>query len=132
VNNKPGDLISGYNGMTLQDAINSEAYRTPSNIVGGSFPRDAAKFIYVIDEDGTIWVTRNLGSLHHPDLVSGSNVYGAGEMYINQVGEIIYIDDYSGHYLPHGDQFFPYMRYLLSQLGLNVLDNVFRVFRPAP
>lgn len=121
-NLKPSDLKPGYNGMSLQEAVAEGNYRPPSNIIGGSSNlRNTAKFIYAIDEQGNIWVTRNTGTFHHPDLVNGGNVYGAGEMYINQQGEIVSINNISGHYQPQGTTFFGYLGHLLGKIGIKVL-----------
>jgi hypothetical protein len=38
--------------------------------------------------------------LHHADLVDGGNVFGAGEIFINQEGNIVRITNESGHYKP--------------------------------
>jgi hypothetical protein len=77
----------------------------------------------VIDADGTIWVGRaELG--HHPDLVDGRNVFGAGEMYFDQGGELVWINAQSGHYRPDAAIFFPYLAHPLQELGISVAPGV--------
>ena len=72
---------------------------------------------------------------HHPDLVDGENVYGAGQIQIDANGNIISIDDFSGHYyprdpaVPFGRTFFPYLKHLLQDKGINVPDDIFQTFR---
>ena len=66
-NIKPSDLKAGYNGVKIQDAMATGSYRPSSNLIGADLTlSNTAKFIYVIDENGTIWVTRNMGTYHHP------------------------------------------------------------------
>ena len=116
-NTRPGDL-DPRSGKKLQDALADGDYQPSSSLVT-SDPRlkDTAKFNYVIDSKGNILVSR---TGHHPDMVNGQNVYGAGEMFINQSGELVWINSRSGHYLPNGANFFPYLENLLQNLGINV------------
>ncbi|HDQ70606.1 MAG TPA: RHS repeat-associated core domain-containing protein, partial [Chloroflexi bacterium] len=116
-NTRPEDL-DPRQGKKLQDALADRDYRPSSNLVT-SDPRlkDTAKFNYVIDSKGNILVSR---TGHHPDMVNGQNVYGAGEMFINQSGEFVWINSRSGHYLPDGASFFPYLENLMQDLGIRV------------
>jgi RHS repeat-associated protein len=124
-NKKPGDLTPGYNGKPLQDALASEDYLPSDNLL--FMPEEfkgTAKFNYVIDANGVIRVARPKVLPHHPDLVNGENVFGAGEMFINQNGRIVLINDASGHYFPPGttpgigNKFFPYLKFILQQDGI--------------
>lgn len=92
--------------------------------------RGSARYIYVIDSEGNIRVSRNIGTLHHADLVNGENIYGAGELGINENGVITYIDDFSGHYNPSGTKFFPYMQNILQKIGLTTSSDAFVAFGP--
>ena len=127
-NTRPHDLVPGWNGQELQDVLASKGYQPPSQLVGAPQElKDTTKFNYVIDSEGRIWVSR---SGHHADLVNGENVYGAGEIYIDQNGRIVRVNDQSGHYFPGcsrgcGPEFFPYMQRRLRELGIRVPDGVF-------
>lgn len=128
INIKPGDLIKGYNGVKLSDALSKGDYRPATQLVGNKNPllKDTALFIYAVDENGTIWVSR---TGHHPDLVNGQNVYGAGQMFINQSGKIVLVDDASGHYLPVGREFFPYLKTLFGKQGIDPSQIIFDAWR---
>jgi len=118
------------NKTTLQDLFTSEDYKTPTLYIGDVDPslRNTAKYIYVVDKDGVIWMSR--AGPHHPDLVGGANVYGAGEMYINTSGRMVEINNRSGHYLPSASGFFPYLEHLLNSQGIQVSKQVFKVVFP--
>jgi RHS repeat-associated protein len=81
------------------------------------------EYAYVIDAEGNIRVGHGV---HHSYLVKGENVYGAGDMYIDRNGNILRIDDWSGHYLPDGAQFKELMKNLLDNLGVKVPGDVYR------
>jgi hypothetical protein len=90
-----------------------------------------AVYIFVITTDGEIRLG-NYITHHHPDLVDGANVYGAGQISIDQQGKIIAITDTSGHYFPMGEsrnfatEYFPYLKNLLREKGIDVTDDVFK------
>ena len=116
-NTRPEDL-DPRPGKKLQNTLADGDYQPSSNLVT-SDPRlkDTAKFNYVIDSEDNILVSR---TGHHPDIVNGQNVYGAGEMFINQRGKFVWINSRSGHYRPNEASFFPYLENLLQNLGINV------------
>jgi RHS repeat-associated protein len=131
-NNLPDDLQKGKPFRTLEQARANPNVRP---FVGGpNGVQYKAQYIFVITSDGDI----RLGSRpthHHPDLVDGANVYGAGQIALDEKGNIIEIDDFSGHYyprdpsVPFGRDFFPYMKHLLQEKGITVPDDVFHTFR---
>jgi hypothetical protein len=57
--------------------------------------------IYVMDRNGNLYVAnyQNVGTHHHSSFLSGDDVAGAGEIYI-QNGVVRYLDRSSGHYKP--------------------------------
>ncbi len=120
-NQRTNDLNWGLGSQerkTIQDLLASDDYLRPSWLIGAEPElRETAKYIYVIDLSGTIWTARAAG-VHHPDLVNGGNVMGAGELYINSLGRIVRINNQSGHYQPPSQEFFRYMQHLLSNLGI--------------
>jgi hypothetical protein len=129
VNNIPDDLQKGKSYKTLKDVMANPEVRM---LIGEGGIIYAAKYIYVITKDGEI----RLGSYrthHHPDLVDGENVYGAGQIFFDAQGNITGIDDHSGHYFPRdgsifGSGFFDYMQYLLNQKGVNVSKDIFDTY----
>ena len=62
------------------------------------------KFNYIVDEDGNLAVGRQRDALGggHIDLASARPVQAAGEFRVVG-GELKYIDNSSGHYLPSGE-----------------------------
>ena len=128
-NTIPHDLEMGKGYKSLHDVLaDPNNYRNPKPLIGAD-PElsQTTKFIFVIDDMGNI----RLGSYrthHHPDLVDGANVYGAGEIFIDPHGNMVSIDNFSGHYGPKGSEFFPYMKRLLNKQGIGVPDNVFHEF----
>jgi hypothetical protein len=68
--------------------------------IGGGF--ENGKFMYVIDEQGEIWVGKRLGkNMPHPTLLGGRDpkVRAAG-MVEMRAGKIVKIDNHSGHFRP--------------------------------
>jgi hypothetical protein len=122
-NTRPDDLQTEYNRQKLQDALASGDYKDPQMLIGADeVTRNTSKYNYVIDANGNIWVSK---SGHHPDLVDGENVFGAGEVFIDRNGRIVRINSQSGHYLPESAEFYLYMKHQLDQLGVSVVDSVF-------
>lgn len=126
-NNMPQDLETGKPFLTLQQVLSNPDVK-PLIGAGGTVTY-AAKYIYVITKMGQIRLGRYL-THHHPDLVDGENVYGAGQMLINEKGEIFKIDDQSGHYFPRdgsefGTAFFDYMQHILASEGILVSKDIF-------
>ncbi|MCP5094757.1 MAG: hypothetical protein GY943_04315 [Chloroflexi bacterium] len=129
-NKKPDDLnieLGLQNRKTIDELYSTNDFDRTSNLLGAPQElRGTNKYIYAIDETGEIWISR-AGATHHADLVGGKNVYGAGEMYIDRSGQIRLINDGSGHYLPQGSEFFPYLKSLLNSKGIDanqtILDN---------
>jgi hypothetical protein len=89
---------------------------------------NSKSFDYVIAEDGNIWLgVAEDARQYHSDVALGKNVYGAGEIRIDwRTGEIVRIDDWSGHYGPQIDKFAPYMQHLMDDLGIQYSDRVFK------
>lgn len=68
--------------------------------VAGGF--ENGKFMYVVDENGKVWVGKRMGeSMPHPTLIGGKNpkVLAAGMVEI-KAGKITNIDNHSGHFKP--------------------------------
>ena len=84
---------------------------------------DFVKYEYIIDVEGNIRVGYGV---HHSRVAKGQNVYGAGEIFIDRNGNILRVDDWSGHYAPNGVQFKELMKNLLDNLGIKVPDDVYR------
>jgi len=129
VNNKPDDLQPGKPYKTLQEAMANPDVRP---LIGEGGITYAAKYIYVITGQGEIRIASHK-THHHPDLVDGNNVYGAGQIFLDNAGTITSIDDQSGHYFPRdgtifGPAFFDYMHYLLTQAGIVVSKDVFDTY----
>lgn len=129
-NQNPNDLDTAKgdrNKMTLEEMLSKKDYeRNPGMIITDQGVKVSTKYIYVIDEQGNIWVSRaTTESIHHPDLVGGANTYGAGQLFIDQGGKIWRIDNGSGHYRPRFEEFRPYLESLLSSKGAQVLPDAF-------
>jgi hypothetical protein len=126
INGRPHDLRIGFglqNRKSIEELFATRDFDRPSNLIGATGDLQATnRYIYVIDNQGTVWTSRP--GPHHPDLVGGAKVYGAGEMYIDRSGQIRLINNFSGHYLPDS-QFFPYLKALLESKGLNIDPNIF-------
>jgi hypothetical protein len=62
---------------------------------------EQTRYIYVMDTYGNIYVdTPLMDVFHHSSFFSGEPVSAAGSFYINNEGDIIVIDNNSGHYKP--------------------------------
>ncbi|HNT75915.1 MAG TPA: hypothetical protein PKH77_12950, partial [Anaerolineae bacterium] len=113
------DYTPGWNGKRLSDMLKDGDYQIPS-IARQPYARmrNTSSWQYVIDAKETIWVH---SYYHHPDLVNGERVYGAGEMFIDcSTGEIVWINDASNSYRPDGLEFYPYLDRQLHKLGIRV------------
>ncbi|MBZ0320211.1 MAG: hypothetical protein K8L91_27615, partial [Anaerolineae bacterium] len=127
-NQKPSDLSGGKQGVSLSEMFASKDYEAVRPVFGDPNMKEASKYNFAIDSDGTIRVGRSPEFNHHPDLVNGRNVFGAGEMYLDKDGNFLIINNRSGHYRPTASEFFPYLKHLMqSQIGGRSIpnDNVF-------
>lgn len=62
---------------------------------------EQTRYIYVMDAYGNIYVdTPSMDVFHHSSFFNGEPVSAAGSFYINYEGDIIAIDNNSGHYKP--------------------------------
>jgi RHS repeat-associated protein len=126
-NMKPQDLQRGKPYLSLKEAMANPDVRT---LFGdGGLKIRTASYIYVITRDGEIRLATYRG-YHHADLVDGDNVYGAGQIWMDENGIITKISDQSGHYFPRdgspfGSAFYGYMRRLLKNQGIDVPESVF-------
>jgi hypothetical protein len=130
-NIKPSDLTMLEPAPTLQEIIQRRDYDREGFLFGmpPNDPRKGTrKYMYVIDESGTIRLGRadlDFPYSHHPDLIQGANAYGAGELYMDRAGNIVWIDELSGHYTPNAMEFFPYLKHLLTLQGISLSEEVF-------
>ncbi|MBA3470772.1 MAG: RHS repeat-associated core domain-containing protein [Herpetosiphonaceae bacterium] len=125
-NLNPSDLQLGKRAVSLTEQLASKDYENPMMLFGGD-PKltHSTRYLYVIDENGALLTARDK-AIHHPDLVEGKNVYGAGQMYVDPNGVILEIDNMSGHYLPDADKFFPYLKHILKSEGFTLPDDIFK------
>jgi RHS repeat-associated protein len=127
VNNIPEDLRK-QSYQTLEQVLAAPKLETLSD---GSL---IGRYIYVITRDGELRLATRKDH-HHPNLVDGKNVYGAGQIDIDENGHIVAVDDISGHYyprdpsVPFGRDFFPYLKYILQQKGITLPDDIFYTFK---
>jgi hypothetical protein len=85
--------------------------------------QDEGVAMYVMSPDGTFYAASQAGGrFHHSSFLSGGPVACAGEMSVNSSGNITYINNFSGHYMPDEDN----MKQALQQLRSDgvVLKNV--------
>jgi RHS repeat-associated protein len=131
INKIPHDLnidLGLRNRKSIEELFASRDFDRPSTsfFVGGSSEINGThKYLYVIDSNSNIWIADDLSLVHHPDLVGGDNVFGAGQMYIDPSGQIRWIDNQSGHYRPDTG-FYSYMQHLLNSKGISFDPSVFR------
>jgi hypothetical protein len=115
------DMSAPY--ISLQEAIDKAPQLEPTMYFGDDGVFIGTKFTYVITKDGDIRVGSHKG-IHHHDIARGENVFGAGELHFDDKGVLIIIDDESGHYIPTGSEYFPYMKYLVQEQGVSIPPTV--------
>jgi hypothetical protein len=76
---------------------------TPNIIPNKMLSEINGRFNYVVDKAGELIVGRKGEYIGHIDLIGGSEVQAAGEIKVVN-GQIKYIDNSSGHYLPTGKE----------------------------
>jgi hypothetical protein len=81
------------------------------------------KAIWVMDKDGNLYAatTQDVGTFQHSSILAGKPVAGAGEIEVSN-GEIVSINDKSGHYLPTREFTMRAVNHLRSQ-GVNISDS---------
>ncbi|KAG0370852.1 hypothetical protein BGX24_001911 [Mortierella sp. AD032] len=84
--------------------------------------RNKAKFIYVTDPQGVLYIAQKVkGQFHHSSFLGGGTVCAAGGIIVNQ-GKLIKINPKSGHYRPGQRHFVRLLRFL-EAMGIS-LDGV--------
>ena len=90
-----------------QDPIRHKRHES-SRVFSSALP--AGRYVYVQDCEGVIWVATN-GSHMHPRVLGGARpAAGAGELEVDELGEVISLDNDSGTFQCHPDT-------LLSVIG---------------
>ncbi|KAF8973434.1 hypothetical protein BGZ46_009901 [Entomortierella lignicola] len=94
-NVQAGDDVDISQLLPDNDANDDEATRLEKKRI-----RNMAKFIYVTDKDGTLYIARKVkGQFHHSSFLGGGTVCAAGGIIVNN-GRIVKITPKSGHYRP--------------------------------
>lgn len=77
-------------------------FDSKGRLIAGSLEGQGKSFLYVMDEAGNIYISSNLEAVarfHHSSFLGGKNVAAAGVLRIRN-GEIVYLNNDSGHYWP--------------------------------
>ncbi|KAG0293886.1 hypothetical protein BGZ96_002109 [Linnemannia gamsii] len=81
--------------------------------------RNKAKFIYVTDPQGVLYIAQKVkGQFHHSSFLGGGTVCAAGGILVNQ-GKLIAVNPKSGHYRP-GQRHFDRLLSDLEQMGISL------------
>ncbi|KAF9923986.1 hypothetical protein FBU30_005972 [Linnemannia zychae] len=81
--------------------------------------RNKAKFIYVTDPKGVLYIARKVkGQFHHSSFLGGGTVCAAGGIIVNQ-GSLIKINPKSGHYRP-AQRHFDRLLKRLQEMGVSL------------
>ncbi|KAG0268469.1 hypothetical protein DFQ27_006699 [Actinomortierella ambigua] len=84
--------------------------------------RNRAKYIYVMDPKGVLYIGRKIkGNFHHSSFFGGGTVCAAGGIVVNH-GRLMKVNPKSGHYRP-GQMHFDRLLRTLREMGVP-LDNV--------
>lgn len=78
----------------------------------------STKGIYVLDKYNNLYMTTR--HFHHSDVLSGSDIVCAGEYKLNNHGQIINLNNKSGHYKP--------LYYCLTDVLQNIRQNGYKGF----
>ncbi|KAG0227704.1 hypothetical protein BGW42_002763 [Actinomortierella wolfii] len=84
--------------------------------------RNRAKYIYVMDPKGVLYIARKIkGKFHHSSFFGGGTVCAAGGLVVNH-GRLIKVNPKSGHYRP-GQTHFDRLLRVLREMGIP-MENV--------
>lgn len=80
---------------------------------------EARRYLFVVTEDGR-WISRNEeraipGETNHSSLAAGKPVAMAGEIVVNDQGQLVSVSNKSGHYRPAGDALIAFAAELKSK-----------------
>ncbi|KAF9111805.1 hypothetical protein BGX27_004409 [Mortierella sp. AM989] len=113
---KAGDSIDVSTVLPDKNEHDDEATRLEKKRI-----RNKAKFIYVTDPRGTLYVAQKVkGKFHHSSFLGGGSVCAAGGIVINN-GKLLKITPNSGHYRP-GQLHFDKLLKNLKDMGISLED----------
>lgn len=97
--------------LTIRDGKIHDARGNPFNSAGGPFGA-----IFVMDKRGNIYASNQygLGQFNHSSFLAGGPVAGAGHIRVVD-GELTFLMDQSGHYLPKRKHIEQVINFLQSQ-----------------
>ena len=128
------DAVAPNNPSLFKNQFPSEATRPHTGQIRPSTflrQRGAQWYDYVVLEDGSLVVGQRMASQGHANLAQGQPVRAAGQVHVSG-GQIVQIDNASGHYLPSGPGARQAAVQAFGNQGFQVPDSVYveKVWNP--